>query len=119
MTDIKKLKKDIQYTPDEVYNLVSKAINYKSHPQENELIKNISQIGHSTEYKNYPEKLKHIIAQHDKHLTRNLLRLHKNPPEKIVTTSNIMYKIALDDLPMFLDYDAYEFLIQWRFEIKK
>ena len=136
MTDIKKLKKDIQYTSDEVYKLVSKAIscdNYRmsrvskgSIPiisREEELIRNISKICHSCEYKDYPEKLKHIIADHDhretRRLTNNTKFFNKLFPERIVTTSNIVYKISLEDLPLFLDYDTHEFLIQWRLDIKK
>jgi hypothetical protein len=136
MINFKKLKKDIQYTSDEVYTLVSKAIscdNYRMNrvsknsipiiDREEELIRNISKIGHSCEYKNYPEKLKHIIADHDhrasRWLTNNTKLFNKLFPEKIVTTSNIVYKISLEDLPLFLDYDAHKFLIQWRFDIKK
>jgi hypothetical protein len=136
MTDIKKLKKDIQYTSDEVYKLVSKALNYESYRRskinpnnisiinrEDELIREISRIGHTTEYTEYPEKLKHIIADHDHRATRWLTNNHKVFdklfPERIVTTSNIVYKISLEDLPMFLDYDTHEFLIQWRLDIKK
>jgi len=129
MAEIKRLKKDIRYTKEEVFELVSTSVKswgnfprtIPSGPAELIILK-IAALVHK-EYTRYPEELKHAIADCDKRMKKNLSRserfINSVLPEKLLTAYEVLYRTPYEDLPLHVNNDLYRFLIQWRFDIKK
>jgi hypothetical protein len=133
---IQKLKKDIVYTPEEVFLLVGKACDAKTNPGltnprklDKDIIRLVSNIA-STSYTDYPEELKKAVARYGqiiKHGLSDIIAIkkgefqswNKEHTKDIITPGDIVYRIKYEDLPLVLNFGHCDFFIQWRFDINK